>query len=61
MAQNKIKDLAEIAFKKSWAKKCKLNPDLRTLRKDVGKAPACNTKVRTDSPAISTANKKKKR
>lgn len=39
--------------------KNKLNPDLRKIKKDVGKAPKCNTKVKVIKQAETPTKKKK--
>lgn len=55
------KRLKEIAFNDIWGKKCKLNPDLRNLPKNVGKAPKCGVRVKVAAPSVASTTNKKKR
>lgn len=42
--EKKIKTPEEKEFNKRWGKINKKNPFLKDLKKNVGKAPACNSK-----------------
>lgn len=58
--EKKVKTPEEIAFNKRWGKICKLSPNLKSLNKDVGKAPKCGIKVKTEKVAETSSNKKKR-
>lgn len=59
--EEKEKKLAEIAFKKKWAKFLKLCPLEYGWTNSLGKAPACNTKgPKKEVPTKMDAPKKKK-
>lgn len=58
--EKKVKTAEEKAFNKRWGKKTKLNPCLKTLRRDVGKAPKCGVREKTVAVATPTTNKKKR-
>lgn len=59
--EKKKKTQEEKDFNKSWGKKCKLRADSRSVSKDVGKAPKCNTRVKTPKVAESVNQKNKKK
>ena len=42
--EKKVKTPEEKEFNKRWGKIAKRIPDVNKLKKDVGKAPACNSK-----------------
>ena len=48
-------------FKKKWAKHLKLSPLVYCLSKEVGKAPACNTRGPKKEVQVVVDNKKKKK
>lgn len=58
--EKKVKTPEEIAFNKRWGKVCKLSPSLKSLNKDVGKAPKCSVKAKTEKVAETPSNKKKR-
>lgn len=58
--EKKKKTPEEIAFNKRWGKISKLNPSMRNLDKNIGKAPRCNSSSPKKTVEITVANKKKK-
>lgn len=42
--EKKVVTAEQKAFNKMWAKKTKLSPSVKLLRKDIGKAAKCSSK-----------------
>lgn len=57
----RIKTQEEKDFNKMWKNRMKLRPDIVRLDKNIGKAPRCNTKIKTDDGISTPILKKKKK
>lgn len=57
--EKKVKTMEEKAFNKRWNKLLKLSPMLKNVSKDVGKAPKCGVKAKTESVVVTPTKKKK--
>lgn len=57
----RIKTQEEKDFNKMWKNRMKLRPDISRLGKNIGKAPRCNTKIKTDDGISTPILKKKKK
>ena len=55
----RIKTQEEKDFNKMWKNRMKLRPDIVRLGKNIGKAPKCNTKIKTNNETSSPNLKKK--
>lgn len=58
--EEKQKAFEEQQFKKRWGNFLKKCPNIESVSRDVGKAPACNTKVKQPKADIGAQKPKKK-
>lgn len=58
--EEKKKSFEEQQFRKRWGNFLKKCPTVNTVSKNVGKAPACNTKGPKKEVSVTPSNKKKK-
>lgn len=58
--EEKKKSFEEQQFKKRWGNFLKKCPTVNTVSKNVGRAPACNTKGPKKEVSATPTNKKKK-
>jgi hypothetical protein len=56
-----VKTQKEKDFNKMWKNRIKLRPNISCLDKNIGKAPRCNTKIKTDDGISTPILKKKKK
>lgn len=59
--EDKKKKFEELMFKKRWSDFLKKCPITSNLHKNIGKAPACNTKGPKKEIIVAVDNKKKKK
>lgn len=55
--EKKVKTPEEKSFNKRWGKLCKLSPIVKNLDKNIGKAPKCSNKVKTDDVKVTVDTK----